>query len=135
MALPPPDKPFQMKDAGRNILYGFNVDLAEEIAGMLQVKTNLRMLSSEEMKEAADNCKKGEYDLVFLPSGSEATKLAGTLPYFYDNDKRAWHSLCAGGPGNSLRRAANNILSYMNESGGFMQMYATYFNNPTKTIP
>lgn len=127
VALPPPEMPFQVRDAGRNLLFGFNVDLAEEIAGALLVKTNVRVLTDKEIERATAECASGKFDLVFPRQGAEVKPPARALPYFFTGADRPWRTLCAAGPDDSLRRAVENVLSYLNESGGFMQMYASHF--------
>jgi ABC-type amino acid transport substrate-binding protein len=129
VALPPARKPFQSRDpANPGLPLGFNADLADEIAGVLLVKTDMRILSENEIEAAASRCASGTYDVVFLPPGVKPGRGATATPYFFESPG-AWHTLCAAGPHDSLRRAVGSILSYLNESGVLTQMYTSHFGS------
>jgi ABC-type amino acid transport substrate-binding protein len=126
IALPPAEPPFQSVDPNLGIPIGFNPALAYEIATILEVKPNIVILDSNPRRREANIALEKSFDLLFLPERSDACAPGGSLPYFYSGPGAGWKTICSAETDGPLTIALKEILTYLNETGIYAQLYGTY---------
>jgi ABC-type amino acid transport substrate-binding protein len=126
VALTPEEPPFQSLDPALKLPVGFNPALAAEIALILEVKTNLTILNGTAGSGGVPPDWGKKYDLLFLPEGAAGCPAKNSVPYFYAGPGGGWKTICAAGPGGQLTDAVREIMTYLNETGIFAQLYRTH---------
>ena len=128
VALPPEEKPFQYRHRElNNQPMGFNVALAAQMAEVLDVEPDIRILSPKSIGRMNTTGAGPDYDIVFRTPGMTRCSASRSLKYFYVESSKHWLSMCVAGDDDSLYHAVENILFYFKESGIFTYVYSEYF--------
>ena len=116
-----PDTALYAKD-----LLGQGRALASEMALILEVKLNITGLDNPPDLPHYPKDWQKEFDIVFIPEGNSGCPSKQELKYFYSGPDSGWKNLCVSGTDNTSIDAVREILTYLNETGIFAQLYATY---------
>jgi ABC-type amino acid transport substrate-binding protein len=126
VALPPEETPFQSLDPNLKLPIGFNPALVAEIALILDAKPNITILDRTPDLPSYPPRWKDDYDLIFLPGSQAGCPKNQSFPYFYTKTPPGWKIICAAGDDGAFPSAVGEILTYLNETGIFAQLYRTY---------
>ena len=128
VGLPPFEMPFQYMDEEMDIMVGFNVDMADEIARILGAKTNFQTLDWKNGNYQAENTN-GGVD-IFIFNSMEGHCDGGTeVPTFYLGQGKGWQKICIPDADRGMSRAMKQILDYLDETGIYARIYRNYFVN------
>ena len=126
VALPPPESPFLELDPELGIPGGFTPALVGEIALLLGVKPNIKIL---EQTPSLPNYPAGweeKYDLLALPEGAGGYPGGRVVKYFFSGQESGWKIFCAAGDAEGMMQAVEHIFSYLNETGIYNRLYRNY---------
>lgn len=126
VAYPAEQSPFQSLDPALKLPVGFNPALAAEIAQILEVKTNNTILSNPPDSKFPPQNWQSKYDLLFMPEEAHGCPAENSIRYFYSGTGKGWKTICAAGSGRELPDAVGEIMTYLNETGIFAQLYKTH---------